>query len=104
MAAWPHANDENWQSPPLAKEPPPALAKVPLCRAATSPVLRDPVVHKNHIEVRGHHSEFAALRHDVLKRFKGASFYKAGRDAVHKSERAGCIAMRYRNWGDLKAI
>jgi hypothetical protein len=37
---------------------------------------RDPVVHKNHIEVRGHHSEFAALRHDVLKRFKGASFYK----------------------------
>ena len=60
----------------LWSEPSPALAKVPHCRAATSPVLRDPVVHKNHIEVRGHHSDFAALRHDVLKSFKGASFYK----------------------------
>ena len=28
---------------------------VPYCRSATSPVLRDPVVRKNHIEVRGHH-------------------------------------------------
>jgi hypothetical protein len=51
---------------------------------------RDPVIRKNHIEVRGRHSDFAAFpasgsrnpylyieereRHDVLKRFKGASF------------------------------
>jgi hypothetical protein len=42
---------------------------VRLCRFATSPVLRDPVVRKNYIEVRGRHSDFAALRHDVLKRF-----------------------------------
>jgi len=34
------------------------LLQVPHCRAATSPVLRDPVVHKKHIEVRGHHSDF----------------------------------------------
>jgi hypothetical protein len=46
------------------------MENVPLCRFATSPVLRDPVVRKNHIEVRGHHLDFAALRHDVLKRFK----------------------------------
>jgi hypothetical protein len=85
---------------------------------------RDPVVHKNHIEVRGHHLEFTAFpasgsrnpylyieereRHDVLKSFKGASLYKAERDAVHKSERsaeggplARCIAMRYRARGPL---
>jgi len=37
---------------------------------------RDPVVSKNHIEVRSRHSYFAALRHDVLKRFKGSSLYK----------------------------
>jgi 16S rRNA (guanine527-N7)-methyltransferase len=28
------------------------------------------------------HSDFAALRHDVLKRFKGASLYKVGRDSL----------------------
>jgi len=64
----------------------------PFCRPATSPILRDPVVFKNHIEVRGRHSDFAAFpasgsrnpylyieereRHDVLKRFKGASLYR----------------------------
>jgi len=48
---------------------------VSFCRFATSPVLRDPVVRKNHIEVQGRHSYFAALRHDVLERFKGASLY-----------------------------
>ncbi len=31
---------------------------VPYCRLATSPVLRDPVVRKNHIEVRGRHLYF----------------------------------------------
>jgi len=35
------------------------MREVPLCRLATS-----------------HHLDFAALRHDVLKRFKGASLYK----------------------------
>jgi hypothetical protein len=28
------------------------------------------------------HSDFAALRHDVLKRFKGASLYKVGREWI----------------------
>jgi len=59
------------------------------CRFATSPVLRDPVVRKNHIEVRGRHSDFAALRHDVLKRFKGASLCKVGRDLRLKNLGAG---------------
>jgi hypothetical protein len=49
---------------------------VSFCRFATSPAKRDPVVRKNNIEVRGRHSYFAALRHDVLKRFKGSSLYK----------------------------
>jgi len=30
------------------------------------------------------HSDFAALRHDVLKRFKGASLHKVGRDAPRR--------------------
>ncbi|OGP83789.1 MAG: hypothetical protein A2Z08_02740 [Deltaproteobacteria bacterium RBG_16_54_11] len=51
---------------------------------------RDPVVHKNHIEVRGCHSDFAALRHDVLKRFKGASLYKLSRSAFIEILRMGC--------------
>jgi len=46
--------------------------------------LRHPI--NKHIRLVGgrpatsRHSDFAALRHDVLKRFKGASLYKVGRD------------------------
>jgi len=57
----------------------------PFCRPATSPILRDPVVCKNHIEVRGRHSDFAALRHVVLKRFKGASLYRVSRPSFYKN-------------------
>jgi predicted AAA+ superfamily ATPase len=31
------------------------------------------------------HSDFAALRHDDLKRFKGASLYKVSRPAFYKN-------------------
>jgi hypothetical protein len=31
------------------------------------------------------HSDFAALRHDVLKRFKGASLYKVSRSTFYKN-------------------
>jgi len=37
------------------------ISAVQFCSFATSPVLRDPVVRKNHIEVRGRHSYFAAF-------------------------------------------
>jgi len=63
------------------------ISAVQFCRFSPG----DPVVRKNHIEVRGHHSYFAAFpasgsrnpylyieereRHDVLERFKGASLY-----------------------------
>jgi hypothetical protein len=39
------------------------------------------------------HSDFAALRHDVLKRFKGASLYKAVWDALHKTRTKGCVTI-----------
>jgi hypothetical protein len=35
------------------------------------------------------HSDFAALRHDVLKGFKGASLYKVSRPAFYKNLNEG---------------
>jgi len=54
------------------------MGRVPHCRLATSPVLRDPVVIKNHIEVRGHHLDFAAQRYDDLRRFKRSIIIQRG--------------------------
>jgi hypothetical protein len=45
------------------------ISAVQVCRFATS-----------------RHSDFAALRHDVLKRFKGASLYKVVRDVKIRGE------------------
>jgi len=64
----------------------PLSAKIILCRFAISCF---PWLKLRSRKVRGRQSVFAALRHDVLKRFKGASLYKRERDALIKHIEVG---------------